>query len=67
MPRFFFHVTNGDLTQDRDGDLCESVEDAKRHAITVARELGHASSQTGIRRIVSVTDEGGTEIFRTPI
>ena len=67
MPRFFFHVTNGKTIRDQDGDSFESVEEAKRHAVTIARELGHASSQTAARQNVFVTDEDGTEVFRTPI
>jgi hypothetical protein len=67
MPRYYFHVTNGETTRDQDGDLFESVEEAKRHAVTIARELGHASSAAGARRHVCVTDEEGKEVFRTPI
>jgi len=67
MPRFYFHVTNGQMIRDQDGDLCGSVEDAKREAIMIARELGHASAPTARWRNVSVTDEDGKEVFRTPI
>jgi len=67
MPRFYFHVTNGKTVPDEIGDQFESVDEAIRHAITMARELGHATPPTNIRRNVAVIDEQGHEVFRTPI
>jgi hypothetical protein len=67
MPRFFFHVSNGDTIKDEQGDICESVEQAKRQAVTIARELGHANPDTNARKNVCVMDEQGNEVFRTPI
>ena len=39
MPRYFFHVTNGDTLADEVGEEFELVEAARGHATAVAREL----------------------------
>jgi hypothetical protein len=67
MPRFYFQVTNGKTIPDEIGDRFDSVDEAIRHAITMARELGHARPPTNTRENVSVIDEHGNEVFRTPI
>jgi hypothetical protein len=65
MPRYFFHLTNGVTLEDVDGENFEIVAEARGHAIKVAQELRREGSATGTS--ISVADEGGVIVFKTPI
>lgn len=66
MARYFFHLNNGITVEDVDGEEFDLVADAHGHARKVAQELGgHGSSLGG--RSISVTDEQGVVVFKTPI
>src|SRR5215831_15841701 len=66
MPRYFFHVTNGDSITDEEGEEFELFEAAREHAIAVARELVREGLKWAGHSI-SVTDERGTIVFKVPL
>jgi uncharacterized protein DUF6894 len=68
MPRYFFHVTNGDTLADEVGEEFDLVEAARGHALGVAREMsrnGLPSAWAG--RYISVMDERGVVVFKVPL
>jgi hypothetical protein len=68
MPKFFFHLTNGETVRDDRGINRTTVEDAKAFAVAVAAELGRNRTLEDIQHLaVCVTDETGREIFRTKV
>jgi hypothetical protein len=68
MPRYFFDVTNGTTLADQVGEEFALVEAARGHAVAVARELSRNGLSLGlVGRFISVVDEGGVVIFRTPL
>jgi hypothetical protein len=68
MPRYFFHLTNGDRVADEVGEEFDHVEAAQRHAMTMARELsGGRPPNTVVRHHISVVDERGVEVFKVPV
>jgi hypothetical protein len=68
MPRYFFHVTNGNTLADEEGEEFGLVEAARGHARAVARELSrnHLPSAC-IGRYISVMDERGVVVFKVPL
>jgi len=67
MPRFFFNLTNHTKVNDDRGELC-TLEQARNTALEVAAELGRNQNRNKIRGVsIAVTDEDGTELFRTPL
>jgi hypothetical protein len=68
MPKFFFNLTNGGTVRDERGTDCTGVEQAKEFAVVVAAELGRNRLPKDIQQLaVFVTDETGSEIFRTKL
>jgi hypothetical protein len=65
MPRFFFHVSNGSVFKDEDGEELLSIESARAHAARIANELAQAGDYSGFA--VKVADEQGTEVAQVPI
>jgi hypothetical protein len=66
--RYFFHLSDGTFIEDDAGEVCSTVEEAKRFAMSVAAELGQNRDAKDFEGgYVCVTDEGGTEVFRTPL
>jgi hypothetical protein len=64
MPRYFFHLATGDKTLvDELGEEFDLVEEARGHAITVARELSRHSRPDLAARYISVMDERGVVVF----
>ena len=64
MPRYFFHLTNGDTIADDIGEEFDLLEEARGHAVVVAGELSHGvppSRYAG--RYIAVVDEGGVVVF----
>jgi hypothetical protein len=41
MPRFFFHVVNGEFMPDHDGMECPTLDDVKAQAVRAAGEMIH--------------------------
>lgn len=66
MPRYFFHVRDGQYLPDLSGTLCESDEQARAHAISVASKM---IVQLGARFFdlrgwqMRVEEEGGRPLF----
>jgi hypothetical protein len=68
MARYFFHVSNAAETEGENGEEYASLDEAKRSASEVARELGRNRREGEIRgKYVRVTDESGCEVFRTAL
>jgi hypothetical protein len=70
MPRYFFALTDGDLSlaDDEVGEEFNGVEAARKHAMAVARELSrhqHPCAWAGL--YISVVDEGGVVVFKVPL
>ena len=67
MPRFFFNLTNHTKIKDDRGELC-TLDEARNTALEVAAELGRNQNRNKLRGLsISVTDEDGLELFRTPL
>jgi hypothetical protein len=65
MPRYFFHLTNGDSVADEVGEEFDVVEAARAHAIAVARELsGNRVPDDFVGCYISVVDERGVVVFK---
>ena len=69
MARYFFDLTNGDrISVDEVGEEFDLVEEARGHALRVARELcRNRPWAPDLGRYISVTDESGVVVFRTPL
>jgi Domain of unknown function (DUF6894) len=68
MPDFFFHLTNGTPIKDDRPTRCGTVEEAKAFAAALAAELGRNRSSKEIDHLaISVTDQDGTEVFKTQV
>ena len=69
MARYFFDLTNGDKhSVDEVGEEFNLVEEARGHALRVARELcRNRPWAVDLGRYISVTDEWGVVVFRTPL
>jgi hypothetical protein len=66
MARYYFHLDNGNNIEDDEGEECESLEEARKHARQVAFELGaHKPEAQNHSSWVRVTNADGKEIFRT--
>jgi len=64
MPRYFFHLTNGDYVGDVEGEEFDLVEAARGHAMTVARELSRNRPRALVGHYISVVDERGVVVFK---
>jgi len=68
MPSFFFHLTNGDTFPDDRATPCGTLDEAKTVALAIAAELGRNRPADEIAHLtVRVTDENGSEVFRTKV
>jgi hypothetical protein len=68
MPRYFFHVTNGDILADDVGEEFDLVEEARGHALSIAQELSRPRvPHTLVGRHISVMDERGVVVFKVPL
>jgi hypothetical protein len=63
-----FDLTNGASISDEVGEEFDLVEEARGHALRVARELcRNRPWAADLGRYISVTDESGVVVFRTPL
>lgn len=68
MARYFFSLVDGRTIADTDGEDHASLDTAKAAAIQAAHDLARNKPPTQITGFyVSVTDEDGKEVFRTPL
>jgi len=70
MPRYFFDLTDGDLSlaDDEVGEELDHVEAARGHAMAVARELSRNRLPDAlVGRHISVVDERGIVVFKVPL
>jgi hypothetical protein len=69
MPRYFFHVTNGDvLVEDEEGEEFGLVEAARGYAVAVARELSRNGLPNAcVGHYISVIDGQGVLVFKVPL
>jgi Domain of unknown function (DUF6894) len=63
MPRYFFHLTNGDYIADEEGEEFDLVEAARGHATAVAQELSRNRPRALVGYYISVVDERGVVVF----
>jgi hypothetical protein len=63
--RFYFHVDNCSRYPDETGSVFSTAEDAKAHALVLARELATDEGWNG--SFILVTDDRGQEIIRVRI
>jgi hypothetical protein len=69
MPRYFFHLKDGnDVLQDDIGEELATPEEARQHSLRVAFELGrNRSDRINARMCVLVTNPDNGVLFRTPL
>jgi hypothetical protein len=68
MPRFFFHLSDGVTIEDNRGTACNTRIDARVFAIKLAADYALNPKFAEVPDLsILVTDEGGSEVFRTPI
>ncbi|MEA2934351.1 MAG: hypothetical protein QOD74_997 [Variibacter sp.] len=68
MPRYWFRVVDGDDQSDDDiGTDFQGIEEAKKHALVVAQELGWRMDAENHSRELYMIDERGEVVFRTAI
>ena len=70
MPRFFFHVCNGNgLTEDEEGQELGDVEAARRRAVIEARDIMSHEMREGelnLASFIEVQNEAGEYLFTLP-
>jgi hypothetical protein len=67
MPIFHFDIADGVRLEDPVGLDCESEHDARRTADLIARQIAIDLAGDHEPRSVVVVDEGGSEIYTTPV
>jgi hypothetical protein len=66
MARYFFHLTNDDEIIDDVGEEFNVLQEARGHALAVARELSrNAPPHRFAGHHISVVDEQGVVVFTT--
>lgn len=68
MPRFYFHIRNGDAYEDRDpdGEDLLDLEAARAEALQVARDFWEDWTHAEIGMVVEVVDEAGRTVLTVP-
>ena len=68
MPRFYFHIRNGDAfeDQDPDGEDLPDIQAARAEAVQVARDFWEDWSHADIAMAVEVVDETGRPVLTVP-
>jgi hypothetical protein len=68
MPRFYFNFLDGKPVRDREGLECRTLEDARRHAMAIAAELGRNRPSNDLEdQCICVTEESGQEVLKFPV
>jgi len=69
MPRFFFHLRDGESVEDPDGMFLPDAEMARLEAIRSARDIMAEDVRRGrlsLASLIEVTDEQGEPILAVP-
>ena len=69
MPRFFFHLRDGETAEDPDGIFLPNADMARLEAIRSARDIMAEDVRQGRLALsfrIEVTDENGEPIFAVP-
>ena len=69
MPRFFFHLRDGETVDDRDGMYFPDVRSARCEAVRNARDIMAEDVRRGrlcLSFRIDVTGEGGEPVFAVP-
>ena len=69
MPRFFFHIRDGESIEDPDGMYLPDTRTARLEAVRSAREIMAGDVRRGrlaLSSWIEVTDEHGEAIFAVP-
>jgi hypothetical protein len=67
MSVFYFDLKNGVSKRDHMGYDCYNEQEAKNHADDMARQIGTEKPESVGKGYVSVIDQNGNEIYRSPI
>lgn len=69
MPRFFFHIRDGESIEDPDGMYLPDTRSARIEALRSARDIMAEDVRRGrlaLSSWIEVTDENGEAIFAVP-
>ena len=69
MPRFFFHIRDGESVEDPDGMFLPDARSARLEALRNARDIMAEDVRRGRLQLsswIEVTDEQGEAIFAVP-
>jgi hypothetical protein len=66
MPRYFFHLENGQRLVDRGGLDCSNDAEALANAMTIARQVA-ADAPTSSARNVAVVGDDGRQVGTVPV
>ena len=69
MPRFFFHIRDGESVDDPDGMYLPDTRSARMEAVRSARDIMAEDVRRGrlpLSSWIEVTDENGEAIFAVP-
>lgn len=68
MPRFYFHIRNGDAfeDQDPDGEILPGLQAARAEALQIARDFWEDWAHAEIGMAVEVVDEDGRTVLTVP-
>ena len=69
MPRFFFHLRDGESVEDPDGMFLPDARTARLEAVRSARDIMAEDVRRGrlsLSSLIEVTDENGEPILAVP-
>lgn len=69
MPRYFFHLRDGDQTDDEEGMDLPGVDAAREFAVDCARDIVSADIKQGwldLEHSIDVVDEYGAHVLTMP-
>ena len=69
MPRFFFHIRDGESVEDPDGMFLPDARTARLEAVRSARDIMAEDVRRGrlsLSSLIEVTDENGEPILAVP-
>ncbi len=69
MPRYYFHIRNGDVFEDKDSDGEDllDLEDAVDEALQVARDYREDWGPVEPGTVIDIVDEAGRTVLTVPV